>query len=47
MFEKKQARLRRAGKSRAKMHELGVTRLVVTRTRVTSTLRSLAQIIAS
>ncbi|MCI6796394.1 MAG: 50S ribosomal protein L18 [Succinatimonas sp.] len=32
MFEKKQARLRRAGKSRAKMHELGVTRLVVTRT---------------
>ena len=32
MFEKKQARLRRSGKSRAKMHELGVTRLVVTRT---------------
>ncbi|MDD7022424.1 MAG: 50S ribosomal protein L18 [Aeromonadales bacterium] len=32
MFLKKQARVRRAGKSRAKMHELGVTRLVVTRT---------------
>ncbi len=32
MFAKKAARIRRAGKSRAKMHELGVTRLVVTRT---------------
>ncbi|MBQ9274139.1 MAG: 50S ribosomal protein L18 [Succinivibrio sp.] len=32
MFDKKAARLRRARKSRAKMHELGVTRLVVTRT---------------
>ena len=32
MFDKKEARIRRATKSRAKMHELGVTRLVVTRT---------------
>ena len=32
MFDKKQSRIRRATKSRAKMHELGVTRLVVTRT---------------
>lgn len=32
MFDKKQSRIRRARKSRAKMHELGVTRLVVTRT---------------
>ena len=32
MFAKKASRIRRAGKSRAKMHELGVTRLVVTRT---------------
>ncbi len=32
MFEKKLARIRRSGKSRAKMHELGVTRLVVNRT---------------
>ncbi len=32
MFAKKASRMRRAGKSRAKMHELGVTRLVVTRT---------------
>lgn len=32
MFLKKQSRIRRAAKSRAKMHELGVTRLVVTRT---------------
>lgn len=32
MFLKKQARMRRAAKARAKMHELGVTRLVVTRT---------------
>ena len=32
MFEKKIARIRRATKSRAKMRELGVTRLVVTRT---------------
>ena len=32
MFEKKVSRMRRAAKSRAKMRELGVTRLVVTRT---------------
>ena len=32
MLDKKQSRIRRATKSRAKMHELGVTRLVVTRT---------------
>ncbi len=32
MFEKKIARLRRARKARCKMQELGVTRLVVTRT---------------
>ena len=32
MFLKKEARIRRAKKARAKMHELGVTRLVVTRT---------------
>ena len=32
MFDKKAARLRRARKARAKMRELGVTRLVVTRT---------------
>ena len=32
MFDKKTARIRRATKARAKMHELGVTRLVVTRT---------------
>lgn len=32
MFDKKQSRIRRATKSRCKMHELGVTRLVVTRT---------------
>ena len=31
-MDKKQARLRRATKSRCKMHELGVTRLVVFRT---------------
>ena len=32
MFDKKEARIRRATKSRSKMLELGVTRLVVTRT---------------
>ena len=32
MFDKKASRIRRAKKARAKMHELGVTRLVVTRT---------------
>lgn len=32
MLDKKQSRIRRATKARAKMHELGVTRLVVTRT---------------
>ncbi|MCR5084743.1 MAG: 50S ribosomal protein L18 [Succinivibrionaceae bacterium] len=32
MFNKKVARLRRAKKARCKMQELGVTRLVVTRT---------------
>ncbi len=32
MFDKKQSRIRRATKARSKMHELGVTRLVVTRT---------------
>ena len=32
MFAKKASRIRRAKKARAKMHELGVTRLVVTRT---------------
>lgn len=32
MFDKKVSRIRRATKARAKMHELGVTRLVVTRT---------------
>lgn len=32
MIDKKAARMRRARKARAKMHELGVTRLVVTRT---------------
>ncbi len=31
-MDKKQARIRRATKSRAKMHELGATRLVVYRT---------------
>ena len=32
MLDKKASRIRRATKARAKMHELGVTRLVVTRT---------------